>query len=64
MQRKNSEIRSPGDAAALARALVDVFLDPMTAAAIGAAARRQVEERFSWSRAVEETIVVYREVLQ
>ncbi|MBV9896638.1 MAG: glycosyltransferase family 4 protein [Chloroflexi bacterium] len=53
----------PGDVAALAQRILGVLLEPERAAAIGAAARHEVEQRFSWKRAVEATLEVYREVL-
>lgn len=52
-----------GDAAALGRRILDVLAAPERAALMGADARREVEARFTWSQAVEDTLNVYREVL-
>jgi alpha-maltose-1-phosphate synthase len=48
----------------LAAALTDVVSDPERAAAWGAAARRRVEEHFSWEAIGDRTIEVYRSVLE
>ena len=53
-----------GDVAALAERLTAVLTDAGCRATVGAAARRAVEQRFGWSRAVEDTVAVYREVVQ
>ena len=50
----------PGDVTALADRLVAVLRDPSRAAALGAAGRRTVCERFSLERMVEGTLAVYR----
>ena len=47
----------------LAAALTEVASDPSRAAAWGAAARRRVEDHFSWSAVAERTLEVYRSVL-
>ena len=47
----------------LAAALVEAVSDPVRAAAWGAAARRRVEDHFSWAAVAEQTIEVYRAVL-
>ena len=47
----------------LAAALVEAVSDPARAAAWGAAARRRVEDHFSWAAVAEQTIEVYRAVL-
>jgi glycosyltransferase involved in cell wall biosynthesis len=52
-----------GETLPLAQRLVHVLQDGHRAEAMGAAARRSVERAFSWPRAVEATIRVYREVL-
>jgi glycosyltransferase involved in cell wall biosynthesis len=49
----------PGDPAALAAAVIALHRDPARAAALGAAARRAVEERFSLERMVDGTLAVY-----
>jgi glycosyltransferase involved in cell wall biosynthesis len=53
-----------GDVDSLAERLVLVLSDASRRAAIGKAARRAVEARFTWSLAVQATIEVYREVLE
>ena len=50
----------PGDAAGLAARLIEVLRSPERCAALGAAARRTVCERFSLERMVEGTLAVYR----
>jgi glycosyltransferase involved in cell wall biosynthesis len=52
-----------GDADALADRLLAVLTDAPKRRAVGHAARRAVERDFSWSRSIEATISVYREVL-
>lgn len=47
----------------LAAALVEAVSDPARASAWGTAARRRVEDHFSWSAVAEQTIEVYRAVL-
>ncbi|MBT0995286.1 glycogen synthase [Cellulomonas sp. DKR-3] len=47
----------------LAAALTDAVSDEARAAAWGAAARRRVEEHFSWDAVAEQTVEVYRRVL-
>ena len=47
----------------LAAALTEVASAPSRAAAWGAAARRRVEDHFSWSAVAERTLEVYRSVL-
>ena len=54
----------PGDVQALAERLQALLVDDSQRQAIGAAARQAVEHEFSWKRAVESTIEVYREVLE
>jgi glycosyltransferase involved in cell wall biosynthesis len=49
----------PGDPAALAAAVIALHRDPARAVALGAAARRAVEERFSLERMVDGTLAVY-----
>jgi glycosyltransferase involved in cell wall biosynthesis len=53
----------PGDVEALADVLVQVLPDAVRRRAIGRAARERVERDFSWSRSIEATLGVYREVL-
>lgn len=47
----------------LLAALTDLVTDPVRAARMGDAARRRVEEHFSWDSIGEKTIEVYRQVL-
>lgn len=42
----------PGDVDALAEALIDILLDPAAAARMGAAARRDIEQRLTWDAVV------------
>ena len=53
----------PGDANALADRLVAVLTNRPAQLTLGRAARRKVEQEFSWSSRVAATIEVYREVL-
>jgi glycosyltransferase involved in cell wall biosynthesis len=53
----------PGEVRALADRLQTLLGDESTRQAIGTAARQAVEQEFSWTRAVEATLEVYREVL-
>ncbi len=52
-----------GDVNMLAQRLVEVLTDEARRLVIGAAARQAVEGSFTWARAVEATVKVYREVL-
>jgi starch synthase len=47
----------------LAAALTEVVCDPALAATWGAAARRRVEDHFSWAAVAERTVEVYRSLL-
>ncbi|HEX8968953.1 MAG TPA: glycosyltransferase family 4 protein, partial [Chloroflexota bacterium] len=49
---------------AVADRLVDLLRDGARRQTVGAAARRAVEERFSWPRAIDATLSVYREVFE
>jgi type III pantothenate kinase len=51
-----------GEVHTLADRLRRVLDDPACAERLGVAARATVVERFSWPRAVEATVAVYREV--
>ncbi len=53
----------PGDPGALAHAIGRVLDDPAFGARLGAAGRRRVCERFSWTATATGTLEVYREVL-
>lgn len=54
---------SPGDARALADAIVDLLSDPQRRAAMSAASRARHAERFTVERMVAQTAAVYDEVL-
>ena len=47
----------------LAAALIELSTDPARAAVMGAAARRRVEDHFSWDAIGQRTLAVYRSVL-
>jgi starch synthase len=47
----------------LADALIELSTDPARAAVMGAAARRRVEDHFSWDAIGQRTLAVYRSVL-
>lgn len=53
----------PGDSAAMAGAIASLLDDPARARAIGQAGRRRVLEHFTWRRAAERTVDVYREAI-
>jgi len=53
----------PGAAIALAEAIDALLGDPARRAAMGEAGRRRVEGQFTWRRAAERTVDVYRELL-
>jgi len=52
-----------GDAAALARAVMDLLRDAVARARLGAAGRKRVHESFSLERMADATEEVYREAL-
>jgi glycosyltransferase involved in cell wall biosynthesis len=54
----------PGEVPALAERLVALLVDDSLRQAIGTAARGAVEHEFSWPRATEATLEVYRDVLE
>jgi len=54
----------PGDVPALADRLQALLVDEGQRRAIGTTARRAVEREFSWTRTIEATLEVYREVLE
>lgn len=57
-------LAEPGDAADLARAIREVLsMTEERRATMGAAGRRRVLENFTWRRAAERTVDVYREAL-
>jgi glycosyltransferase involved in cell wall biosynthesis len=51
----------PGDAAALARAIADLLAHPQRSRQLGESGRRRVLQHFSWERAAQSTVAVYRE---
>lgn len=53
----------PGDGAALSKAIGELLDSPTTARRIGMAGRQRVLEQFTWKRAAERTVDVYREAL-
>jgi glycosyltransferase involved in cell wall biosynthesis len=53
----------PGEVEPLADVLVNVLPDVARRRTIGAAARERVEREFSWSRSIDATLDVYRDVL-
>jgi len=53
---------APGDADALARAIIDLLSKPMRRAEMGRAGRKLVRERFGIEHNVERTLAVYKEV--
>ncbi|MGW6457953.1 glycosyltransferase family 4 protein [Streptomyces sp. NPDC055078] len=53
----------PGDSGALAAALVRLLGDPGLRVRLGAAGRRRVLERFTWARAAQGTVELYRAAL-
>lgn len=54
----------PADAAALARAIVELLEHPARAAALGAAGYRRVRAGFTWDRTAAATVDAYREVIR
>jgi len=52
-----------GDAAALTTVIGSLLCDPARRAAIGAAGRARVEERFSWTATAQATVEVYRKAI-
>lgn len=53
----------PGDPAALRAALVPLMADPSACRALGAAARRRLEQRFSWAAVARRYTEVYQDVI-
>lgn len=58
-----AELVPPGDAGALAAAILELLADPGRRSSIGRAGRQRVAERFSWTAAAEGTVAQYREVI-
>ncbi len=67
-ETEGGDSAEPGDAAAFSRALADavnaLMADPDRRAAMGAAARARVLERFSWRSVAERTLEFYRELIE
>jgi glycosyltransferase involved in cell wall biosynthesis len=57
---ENGLLVPPGDAAALARAIVRLMDDPARARALGAEGRRDVAERFAWDAIAGRLATLYR----
>ncbi len=53
----------PGDPGALATAILELLADPDRRDRIGAAGRKRVSERYSWTATAEATVTQYREVI-
>jgi glycosyltransferase involved in cell wall biosynthesis len=53
----------PGDAGALTAAIAGLLSDSALRAAIGAAGRARVQERFSWTATAQATVEVYRKAI-
>ena len=58
-----AELVPPGDAGALAAAVLGLLADPGRRARIGEAGRQRVAERYSWTAAAEGTVEQYRQVI-
>ena len=54
----------PRDGRALAQAIAALLDDPARRAAMGAAGRRRVLSHFTWKRAAERTVEVYRDAIE
>ena len=54
----------PGDAGRLAQAIEQILDNPQLAQAMGAAARRRVEEQFSAQKQADDHVALYRRLLQ
>jgi glycosyltransferase involved in cell wall biosynthesis len=59
----NGRLVPPGQPAAMAKAIAHLLSDPEAAAALGRAARRSVEDRFSVGRMVQSTEQLYMSLL-
>jgi glycosyltransferase involved in cell wall biosynthesis len=63
MDGLNGRLVPPGDASALASAILDAFAHPDRAARWGAEARRRVEQEFSAERMAKEKLLLYQELM-
>jgi len=57
-------LTAPNDAFALANAVIRLFEEPDRAQRMGRQARREVQRRFTWDRAAENYLKVYKEVIR
>jgi glycosyltransferase involved in cell wall biosynthesis len=62
--RRSGLVVSPGDPAALAAAILELYEQPALRAALGAAAQRRIATDFSSATTVQRTLDLYRELLQ
>ena len=53
---------TPGDAGALSSALTELLIDESERRQLGEDARRAAQDRYSWDRAAELTLTLYREL--
>ncbi len=53
----------PADSSALARAIGELIANPIKARDLGLAGYRRVQKHFTWQKAAEKTVNVYREVI-
>jgi glycosyltransferase involved in cell wall biosynthesis len=60
----NGWVVGDGDAAAYADAILDLLADPGRRVALGAAARRTVEDEYGWDRVLDQVEASYRDVLE
>lgn len=60
---RSGRLANVGDANGLADALADLIQDAALRSSLGAEARRIVESRFSWQRAIDKTVALYDELL-
>jgi D-inositol-3-phosphate glycosyltransferase len=60
---ENGYLVPAGSVEFLAQRLSELLADPACRTRLGAAARTRVTREFTWRRAVEETVNVYREVV-
>ena len=63
-QRKTGIMAPVGDAAALAREIESLLDNPQSALEMGRAARRSVEERFTWDRHVSGLLEIYSQIMK
>jgi glycosyltransferase involved in cell wall biosynthesis len=61
---ENGFLVPPSDPRALADAIISLFEDPVRAHDMGLRGRRMVEGHYSWDLTTEQTLRVYREILQ